>query len=122
MVTGGAKKDFGSWGEEQAVSFLVRHGFAIVDRNYYIRGGEIDIVATARGGEYYFIEVKTRWAGPFANDWAITKIKLRRLQRAINHYAYARRISYERSWLIAGLLVIVESKTRQVAFRLAVFH
>ncbi len=50
-------RKMGNIGEERAVSFLLKNGYQIVDRNYYIRGGEIDIVALY--GEFIvFVEVK----------------------------------------------------------------
>ncbi len=53
------KKDFGKQGEDLAVSFLSKMGFKIKERNFLIRGGEIDIVARDLD-ELVFIEVKSR--------------------------------------------------------------
>ena len=51
----------GSYGEELAARFLERNGYKILERNFRIRGGEIDIVA--KDGEYLvFVEVKARWS------------------------------------------------------------
>ena len=52
-------KSTGRWGEEQAVRFLRRHGYRILERNYSCRFGEIDVIASRRG-VLSFIEVKTR--------------------------------------------------------------
>jgi len=49
----------GRWGEEQAVLFLRRQGFRILERNYRTRVGEIDIIARNRR-LLLFVEVKTR--------------------------------------------------------------
>ena len=52
-------KTTGNYGEKLACDFLKRNGYKILERNYRIRGGEIDIVA--RDGEYLvFVEVKAR--------------------------------------------------------------
>jgi putative endonuclease len=40
-----SKLDQGNRGEQFAVEFLVSQGFKIIDRNFRIRGGEIDIIA-----------------------------------------------------------------------------
>ncbi len=49
----------GSRGEDLACDFLLKQGYQILERNYRIRGGEIDIVAM--DGDYLvFIEVKAR--------------------------------------------------------------
>ena len=50
-------KNLGDWGEAQACSFLERHGFKIIERNYHTTMGEIDVIAT-KGDDYYFVEVK----------------------------------------------------------------
>ena len=63
-------KNLGDWGEEKACGFLERHGFRVVERNYHATTGEIDIVAE-KGGDYYFVEVKTRHAEEFAKDLSI---------------------------------------------------
>ena len=49
----------GALGEDEAVRLLKLHGYKILERNYRVRGGEIDIIA--RDGEYIcFVEVKLR--------------------------------------------------------------
>lgn len=54
----------GNFGETVACSFLKSQGYKIIERNYRIRGGEIDIVA--REGDYLvFVEVKARWSHEF---------------------------------------------------------
>ena len=45
--------------EQQAAEYLERKGFRILERNYYTRAGEIDLIA--RDGTYLvFVEVKYR--------------------------------------------------------------
>ncbi len=49
----------GALGEDEAVRLLKMHGYKILERNYRVRGGEIDIIA--KDGEYIcFVEVKLR--------------------------------------------------------------
>jgi putative endonuclease len=52
-------KDLGDRGEKLAVKFLRRQGYKILERNFRIRQGEIDIVARD-GEQLVFVEVKTR--------------------------------------------------------------
>jgi putative endonuclease len=49
----------GAAGEELAVEHLLRRGFAIVERNFRTRWGELDIIAV-KGRTIVFCEVKTR--------------------------------------------------------------
>jgi len=56
----------GPYGEEIAASFLQAQGYAIIERNYRKRFGEIDIIAED-GEELVFIEVKTRKSNRFGS-------------------------------------------------------
>ncbi len=56
-------RDKGRAGEDLAVSRILKEGGRIIDRNFYFKGGEIDIIAVEKwlGEEYLcFIEVKMR--------------------------------------------------------------
>lgn len=54
-----AKTSVGAAGEEAVCSYISRMGYRILERNYRIPGGEIDIIALDKD-TYVFIEVKTR--------------------------------------------------------------
>ena len=51
-------KEIGNLGEQVAVDYLVSHGFSIIERNYWRKWGEIDIVAK-KEGRVHFVEVKS---------------------------------------------------------------
>ena len=52
-------KEFGRWGEKQAIKALRRRGYRIIQTNYRSALGEIDIIA--RDGDILvFVEVKAR--------------------------------------------------------------
>lgn len=55
-------KSLGSRGEEAAALYLKRHGYEILERNFRVPAGEIDIVAGI-GNILVFAEVKTRRSG-----------------------------------------------------------
>jgi putative endonuclease len=61
-VSSDVRHRLGARGEELAAAHLQRRGFAILDRNYRTRWGELDIVAFD-GRVLAFCEVKTRRAG-----------------------------------------------------------
>lgn len=58
------KVQVGNYGEEIACKYLQKLGYRILERNYRIRGGEIDIVAKDKD-TLVFVEVKTRWSHEF---------------------------------------------------------
>lgn len=117
---GGQRGALGEWGEEQACHFLIRQGFRVIDRNFHSTMGEIDIIAR-KGDDFYFIEVKTRHTGALATDQSITPSKIYKLRKTIKQYCYQKNIS-DGSPVLAGLLVIVDSYTKKVNFRLAVIY
>ena len=56
----------GKWGEEQALTFLVKKGFIPVKRNFRSRFGEIDLIM--KNDEFIiFVEVKVRKNANFAH-------------------------------------------------------
>lgn len=76
----------GSKGEEIACKYLQKQGYKILERNYRIRGGEIDIVAK-EGDSLVFIEVKTRWSHDFGLPVeSMTSWKIRHLLKTARFY------------------------------------
>lgn len=76
----------GNYGEDLACEYLKKNGYKILERNYRIRGGEIDIVAMD-GETLVFVEVKTRWSheyGPPAES--MTPWKIRYLVKTAQFY------------------------------------
>ncbi len=110
----------GKWGEDQAVKFLVRQGFKVSERNYNSTVGEIDIVAT-KGGDFYFVEVKTRSAGALAFDLAVTSDKKRKLDKTIKHYCSHRHLA-DVSLIPMSLMVVIDRREKKVSFRLSVLY
>jgi len=51
----------GDYGEDLACKYLKKQGYKILERNFRISGGEIDIVAKDKD-ILVFVEVKARWS------------------------------------------------------------
>src|SRR3989338_2791101 len=81
-----SKTQSGNYGESLAVNFLKKRGYKILERNYRIRGGEIDIVA--REGELLvFVEVKARWSHEYGlPSESITYWKIKALLKTAAFY------------------------------------
>lgn len=72
----------GALGEEAVAQYLIKRHCEIVERNWRIREGEIDIVALNPSGAFSFVEVKTRSSVAFGHPFeAITRDKAHRMQR-----------------------------------------
>jgi putative endonuclease len=79
-------RKIGDIGEQATADFLQRHGYAILERNYTVRGGEIDIIAS-KDNVTAFVEVKTRKENPLEQgEQAITPAKKKRLVAAAQRY------------------------------------
>lgn len=69
------KRKIGNIGEDFVCRYLVKKGCKIEKRNFCIRGGEIDIIASKQN-KLFFVEVKTRMADPLVSgENAITAAK-----------------------------------------------
>ena len=73
-------------GEEIAVNYLKKLGYQILERNFRIQGGEIDIIAKDKN-YLVFIEVKTRYNHEFGKPKdSITPKKIGFLIRTAKFY------------------------------------
>lgn len=85
------KLAIGKYGEDLACSYLKKLGYQIVERNFRIRGGEIDIVALDKKTLVY-VEVKTRSNHQFGlPEESVTYHKLKFLERASKFYRLQRK-------------------------------
>ena len=76
--------------ETQAAEYLESQGLQIVERNFYFRGGELDLIA--RDKEYLcFIEVKYRKSEQYGcPEEAVTENKQKKLFLGARRYLYER--------------------------------
>lgn len=81
----------GEWGEETVCQYLVREGYAIVERNWRMEHLEIDIIAEKEGW-IIFVEVKTRRTEGERLSDVMTSRKMSRLVRAANGYLTSRSV------------------------------
>lgn len=87
-----SKKETGSFGEDQAVDFLLKNGYKIVQRNWRYLKGEIDIIAK-KGEWLVFVEVKTRSTTDFGSP---EEFVTSRQQKLIINTAHQYIISHDR--------------------------
>lgn len=83
------RQRIGAAAEELAARHLLAQGLRIVERNFRVRGGEIDIIAR-EGKTLVFVEVRLRSHGDFGGAAAsVTVQKQRRIVLAAQHYLQA---------------------------------
>lgn len=115
------KRRIGDIGEGEAVAFLMKNGYKILERNYLRPCGEIDIVAQKKDG-LHFVEVKTVTDKKnslystsvshenYFPEEHINHAKLRRLQRTIFSYLGERRVSSETLYQIDVLAIVLDNR------------
>ena len=87
----------GNKGEDIAAAYLEKNGCSILCRNYYIRGGEVDIIFREKGVTV-FCEVKFRTQEKFGTPAESVGVKKqRRICKAALDYAYQNKIVDENS-------------------------
>lgn len=88
---GEIRRAAGDQAEALAAAFLERQGMHVMERNWRVRGGEIDLICDDRG-VLVFVEVRLRKCGAFGGAAAsITASKQRRLILAARHYLAGKR-------------------------------
>ena len=72
----------GTFGEARVADYRVKLGDEVLDRNWRVREGEIDVITLDMQGIFHFIEVKTRSSIAFGHPFeSISQVKLLRMQR-----------------------------------------
>ncbi|MDR0984593.1 MAG: YraN family protein [Ruminococcus sp.] len=88
-------REIGNIGETCICKYLLKYGYEILKRNYVVRGGEIDIIAS---NENYivFVEVKTRKENSLVSGFdAITKNKKRLIIGAAEKFIRTNKIKLQ---------------------------
>lgn len=88
-MTEAVRARIGAAAEELAARHLLAQGLRIIERNFRVRGGEIDLIAKD-GKTLVFVEVRLRSRGDFGGAAAsITAQKQQRIILAARHYLQA---------------------------------
>lgn len=112
--------EIGKIGENIAKRFLVKHGFNVVETNYRIKYGEIDIIAK-KDNVLRFVEVKSVKVRDFEHlehlsvrpEDNLTKGKWSKLVVSMELYLQNRNISKETSYQIDLACVYINTETRE---------
>lgn len=120
-----AKQRVGNLGEDIACKFLIKHGYSIIDRNYWKKWGEIDIIAK-KSKKLYFIEVKSvscenmeyvsRETDEYRPEENVHPKKLERLSRTIQSYLLERDLE-EQEWQLDIITVLLDTKHKKAKIK-----
>jgi putative endonuclease len=91
------RRQIGQAAEDRAAAYLEAHGYRLLERNWSIRGGEIDLIAE-KAGVLCFVEVRTR--GPGARVGALESVDARKralLTRAAQEFLLRHRLHDRRA-------------------------
>lgn len=84
-MTISSQRATGNKGEDAVADWLLKNGYQILERNFTVQQGEIDIIAQ-KEKTVAFVEVKTRKHHYFALSQVITATKQRKIIMAAKQY------------------------------------
>ena len=86
------KQEFGKEGEDYAANYLQQNGYKILERNFFCKRGEIDIIAL-KNEQIIFIEIKSRKNTKYGlPSEAVTRAKLKHLYKTAEYYLVVRNL------------------------------
>jgi putative endonuclease len=119
------KKRIGMLGEDTACKFLMKHGYKILQRNYWKKWGEIDIIAKYNG-IVHFVEVKsvscenldivTHETDDYNPEENVHPWKLKRLSRVIQTYLNDKDIDDDWQFDVLSVFLDLNKKEARVRF------
>ena len=110
-------RSVGAEGERQAIEFLQEKGYVLLQQNFCVPGGEIDIIMKD-ADVFIFIEVKKRKQGAFGKpEDSITTNKTRLLKRATLSYLTKNNLSPYDTDLRMDLVAIESSPNKPDTIR-----
>lgn len=112
--------EIGKIGENITASFLMKQGFTVLERNYRVTQGELDIIAQ-KDEILRFIEVKSVKVRDVSQldkliirpEDNLTDAKWRKLLIAIEFYKNHRNVSYETRYQIDLACVYIDTEKRE---------
>lgn len=121
----------GKIGEDLACLFLMKRGFKILERNYWKKYGEIDIICK-RDGRIHFVEVKcvsweTRYGivsretsnnGTIRPEEHVTREKLHKLSRVVQVYLNEKHVSHETPFQIDVVAIVLNLKDKRAQIKI----
>ncbi|KKU74291.1 MAG: hypothetical protein UY01_C0039G0006 [Candidatus Nomurabacteria bacterium GW2011_GWB1_47_6] len=123
-----ASQKTGEMGENIAVRFLMKQGYAILGRNYTKKWGELDIIAE-KERKLHFVEVKSvsretledvtpETLDQYHPEDNMHPWKLKRLARTIQTYLLSEKVPEEKEWQLDLLVVFLALKDKKARVKM----
>ncbi len=117
--------EIGKIGENITKQFLMKHGFRVIDQNYRIKQGEIDIIAE-KDDVLHFVEVKSVKVRDCSNvhtlvvspEDNLTFAKWSKLLIAIESYLQFKSVPHETQYQVDLACVYIDTEKREGRVRL----
>ncbi|QRR02938.1 YraN family protein [Dyadobacter sandarakinus] len=107
----GINNERGSWGERKAEEYLIRKGFAVLEKNYRYKHSEIDLIVTV-SDMLIFVEVKTRSGTAFGMpEEFVNAGKAGLVKKAAEYYIYDKDWQQDVRFDIVSVLVLPDGQT-----------
>ncbi len=121
----------GEYGENIASKYLLDKGYSVLERNYTIREGEIDIIAehvTHETKKLHFVEVKSvstsidpvtheTKQGTYRPEENMHPWKIKRFSKTVMSYIKERNVPYGTLWQCDLILVYIDFPKKQAKVR-----
>lgn len=121
----------GELGEEIASKYLLSLGYRVVERNYTLSMGEIDIICEKKG-TLHFLEIKSvsylsmngKVDQEISRETSIRPEenlhvkKIERLVKTVEQYLMAKKVSHETKWQIDLLCVYIDRGKKKAQVKL----
>jgi len=124
-TSGPNTKQIGQLGEDLAVKYLKKRGFSILERNYWKKWGEIDIIAQ-KGNILHFVEVKavshetinmfSQETNCFRPEENVHEAKIKRLYRTIETYLAEKNIDGDWQFDVLAVRIGIKDKRAKMSF------
>ena len=89
------RQEIGKWGENLACQYLENNNYHMIERNFFCRRGEIDIIVSDKQKkEIIFVEVKTRSNFRYGNPIeAVNRKKQKHIKQVAQYYLYINQLN-----------------------------
>jgi len=108
------KNSLGKLGENESILYLQELGFKILEKNFFHKYFEIDIIAE-KNNIIYFIEVKTRSSTVFGNGYdSISNRKIEKIKKGAEYYIHTQSRDIEvQLW---GIFITISGGIKRLEF------